>query len=60
VFTLTNDGGLEARGTIAGGSRAVACGRHHLGACTANVFFVDLEPALDHHHAELVTTNARA
>ena len=43
VFTLTNDGGLEARGTIAGGSRAVDCGRHHLGACTATVFFVDLE-----------------
>jgi hypothetical protein len=60
VFTLTNDGGLEARGTIAGGSRAVDCGRHHLGACTATVFFVDLERALDHHDAELVTTNARA
>lgn len=60
VFTLTNDGGVEARGTIAGGSREVACGRHHLGACTANVFFVDLEPALEHHRAALVTTNARA
>jgi hypothetical protein len=60
VFTLTNDGGVEARGTIAGGSREVACGRHHPGACTANVFFVDIEPALDQHHAELVTTNARA
>jgi hypothetical protein len=60
VFALTNDGGVEARGTIAGGSREVACGRHHLGACTANVFFVDIEPALDQHHAELVTTNARA
>ena len=49
VFTLTNDGGVEARGTIAGGSREVACGRHHPGACTANVFFVDIEPALDQH-----------
>ncbi len=60
VFTLTSDGGVEARGTIAGGSREVACGRHHLGACTANVFFVDIEPAMEHHRAELVTTDVRA
>jgi hypothetical protein len=60
VFTLTVDGGVEARGTIAGGSRQVACGRHHLVGCSANVLFVDIETALDHHLAELVTTNARA
>jgi hypothetical protein len=59
VFTVAADGGAEARGTIAGGSRAVACGRAHLGACTANVFFVDIGAALDRHRAALVTTESR-
>jgi hypothetical protein len=60
VFTLTADGGVEARGTIAGGSRRVACGRHRLVGCTANVYFVDIGTALDHHRADLATTKARA
>jgi hypothetical protein len=60
VFTLTEDGGVEARGTVAGGSRNVACGRYHLGACTADVFFVDIERALEHHRSELLTSDDRA
>jgi hypothetical protein len=59
VFTVTADGGVEARGTIAGGWGEVACGRDGLGVCTGTVAFVDIGAALDHHRAELVTIHGR-
>lgn len=59
VFTVTADGGVQARGTIAGGWGEVACGLDGVGVCTASVAFVDIGAALDYHRAELVTVHGR-
>jgi hypothetical protein len=59
VFTLAADGGVEARGTVVGGSRVVPCGNGRPATCTADVFFADIGFVLEQHHAELLTTDDR-
>jgi hypothetical protein len=59
VFTLAADGGVEARGTIVGGSRVVPCAHRRAATCTANVFFADIGTVLEQHRADLLTTDDR-